>query len=110
MKNNDIRNIDAKTKLISSSGYVLASFSAIAPTRITVPIVFAISKNPLDSCFRISGSLPSMVRNFPSVKVPLEKYLTVSGTPIRSYPEDNGNICRPWSRTLKVLTKIPNPY
>lgn len=83
MKNNDIRNIGAKTKLISSSGYVLASLSAIAPIRITVPIVVTISKKPLGSCFGISSSLPSMVRNFPSVKVTLEKYLTVSGTPIR---------------------------
>jgi hypothetical protein len=83
MKNNDIRNIGAKIKLISTSGYVLAMLSAIAPTRITVPIVIAISKNPLGSCFGISSSLPSMVRNFPSVKVTLEKYLTVSGTPIR---------------------------
>ena len=83
MKNNDIRNIGAKTKLISSSGYVLASLSAIAPIRITVPIVVTISKKPLGSCFGISSSPPSMVRNFPSVKVTLEKYLTVSGTPIR---------------------------
>ena len=83
MKNNDIRNIGAKIKLISSSGYVLASLSAIAPIRITVPIVVTISKKPLGSCFGISSSLPSMVRNFPSVKVTLEKYLAVSGTPIR---------------------------
>lgn len=83
MKNNDISNIGTKTELISKSGYVLASLSDIAPTRITVPIVVAISKNPLGNCFGISSSLPSMVRNFPSVKVTLEKYLTVSGTPIR---------------------------
>jgi len=82
MKNNDIRNIDKKIKFtIGRCG--LGNLSDIAPTRITVPIVVAIRKNPLGSCFGISSSLPSMVRNFPSVKVILEKYLTARGTPIR---------------------------
>ena len=52
MKNNDIRNIDKKIKFtIERCG--LGNLSDIAPTRITVPIVVAISKNPLGSCFGI---------------------------------------------------------
>ena len=82
MKNNDIRNIDKKIKF-TTGRCGLGNLSDIAPIRITVPIVVTISKKPLGSCFGISSSLPSMVRNFPSVKVTLEKYLTVSGTPIR---------------------------
>jgi hypothetical protein len=82
MKNNDIRNIDKKIKF-TTGRCGLGNLSDIAPIRITVPIVVTISKKPLGSCFGISSSLPSMVRNFPSVKVTLEKYLTARGTPIR---------------------------
>jgi len=80
---NDMTNIGETIKFTIALPCILGNLCNIVSIKITIPIVVTTIKNPLGSWFGISSSLPSMVRNFPSVKVTLEKCLAVIGIPIR---------------------------
>lgn len=76
-------NIGETIKFIIALPCILGNLCNIVSIKIIIPIVVTTIKNPLGSCLGISSSLPSMLRNFPSVKVTLEKCLTMIGIPIK---------------------------
>jgi len=80
---NDMTNIGETIKFIIALPCILGNLCNIVSIKITIPIVVTTIKNPLGSWFGTSSSLPSMVRNFPSVNVTLEKCLTMIGIPIK---------------------------
>jgi len=80
---NDMTNIGETIKFAIALPCILGNLCNIVSIKITIPIVVTTIKNPLGSWFGTLSSLPSMVRNFPSVKVTLEKYLTMIGIPIK---------------------------
>jgi hypothetical protein len=80
---NDMTNIGETIKFAIALPCILGNLCNIVSIKITIPIVVTTIKNPLGSWLGISSSLPSMVRNFPSVNVTLEKCLTMIGIPIK---------------------------
>jgi len=80
---NDMTNIGETIKCIIALPCILGNLCNIVSIKITIPIVVTTIKNPLGSWSGTSSSLPSMVRNFPSVNVTLEKCLTMIGIPIK---------------------------
>ena len=80
---NDMTNIGETIKFAIALPCIIGNLCNIVSIKITIPIVVTTIKNPLGSWLGISSSMPSMVKNFPSVKVTLEKCLTMIGIPIK---------------------------